>query len=116
MPSGYPKRSQLKYTRKPYRVRNWPEYEKALRNRGQLTLWFSEDAIKAWLAPAKSKPGGQQIYSDLAIETALAVRAVYRLALRQTEGFLRSVATLLELNIEIPDHSTLSRHSMRLER
>jgi len=115
MPRRYPKRSQHKYTKKPYRVRNWNEYETALRNRGDLTLWFSQDAIEAWHAPACSKPGGQWIYSDLAIEAALTVRLVYGLALRQTEGFLRSVSMLLDLSIRIPDHSTLSRRSKQLE-
>ena len=47
MPNRYPKRRQYKYTKKPYRVRNWPAYETALRKRGELTLWFSEDAIDA---------------------------------------------------------------------
>ena len=115
MPHCYPKRSQYKYTRKPYRVRNWREYETALCKRGELTLWFSEEAIEGWHAPASSKPGGQRIYSDLAIETALTVRAVYRLGLRQTEGFLRSVLALLALNVRIPDHSTLSRRSKHLD-
>jgi Transposase DDE domain len=62
-----------------------------------------------------SKPGGQCRYSDAAIETALIVRSVYGLALRQTEGFLRSVVRLLQLDIEIPDHSTLSRRSSTLK-
>jgi hypothetical protein len=97
-------------------VHNWPEYETALRNRGDLTLWFSEEAIVAWHAPPIAKPGGRQIYSNLAIETALTVRAVYGLGLRQTEGFLRSIATLLVLDIRIPDHSTLSRRSKHLDR
>ena len=110
----YPKRSQYKYTRKPYRIRNWAQYETALRKRGELTLWFSEDAIEAWRQSPSSVPGGQRTYSDIAIETALTVRVVYGLALRQTEGFLRSVATLLELSIPIPDHSTLSRRSKQL--
>jgi hypothetical protein len=48
MPNRYPKRSQYKYTKKPYRLRNWPAYESALRKRGDLTLWFSPDAIQAW--------------------------------------------------------------------
>ncbi|MEE9240847.1 MAG: IS5 family transposase, partial [bacterium] len=114
MPHHYPKRSQYKYTKKAYRVRNWKVYETALRKRGELTLWFSEEAAQAWYAPANSAPGGQRIYSDLAIQTALTVRSVYRLGLRQTEGFLRSVSALLGLNIRIPDHSTLSRRSKHL--
>jgi hypothetical protein len=62
-----------------------------------------------------AKPGGQRHYSDTAIEMALTVRAVYGLALRQTEGFLRSVARLLQLDIDIPDHTTLSRRSSTLK-
>ena len=110
----YPKRSQLKYTKQRYRVRNWPEYEAALRKRGDLTLWFSEEAIAAWRAPTGEKPGGQPVYSDLAIEAGLTVRLVYGLALRQTEGFLRSISTLLDLGVRIPDHTTLSRRSKDL--
>ena len=116
MPQKYPHRNQLKYTSKPYRVRNWNEYEAGLRRRGDLTIWFSEDALSDWHPPASSKPGGQQRYSDTAIEAGLTVRAVYGLALRQTEGFLRSVARLLKLDIEIPDHTTLSRRSSTLKR
>jgi len=114
VPQIYPQRNQLKYTKKPYRVRNWREYEAGLCKRGDLTIWFSADALRDWHPPVGAKPGGQRRYSDTAIETALTVRAVYGLALRQTEGFLRSVARLLQLDIEIPDHSTLSRRSSTL--
>ncbi|MBW2529135.1 MAG: transposase [Deltaproteobacteria bacterium] len=50
------------------------------------TIWFSEGAIKSWTAPANGNPGGQCIYANIAIETALTLRMVHRLALRQTEG------------------------------
>jgi len=110
----YPKRGQLKYTKQRYRVRNWPEYEASLRKRGDLTLWFSEEAIAAWQAPAGEKPGGQPVYSDLSIEAALTIRLVYGLPLRQTEGFLESISTLLDLGLRIPDHNTLSRRSKHL--
>ena len=110
----YPKRTQLKYTKQRYRVRNWRQYEVGLRRRGDLTLWFSEEAIAAWWAPTGKKPGGQPVYSDLAIEAALTVRLVYGLALRQTEGFLQSISTLLDLGLRIPDHTTLSRRSKDL--
>ena len=114
MPYRYPKRSQYKCTKQPYHVRNWLAYETALRRRGELTLWFSEEAIQAWHPPTSGRPGGQRVYSDLAIETALTVRTVYHLGLRQAEGFLRSVSALLNLKIRIPDHSTLSRRAMTL--
>lgn len=67
-----------------------------------------------WRAPTGKKPGGQLVYSDLAIEAALTVRLVYGLALRQTEGFLQSISTLLDLGLRIPDHTTLSQRSKSL--
>jgi hypothetical protein len=105
----YPKRSQYRHAKSPYRIRNWPEYEAGLRRRGDLTIWFSDDAIKAWRAPVSGQPGGQRIYANVAIEAALTIRMVFHLPLRQTEGFLRSLAEKHELNIPIPDHTTLSR-------
>lgn len=115
MPRRYPKRSQLKYTKQRYRVRNWPDHEAGLRQRGDLTLWFSEEAIAAWRVPASQRPGAQPVYSDLAIEAVLTVRLMYDLALRQTEGFLRSISNLLELDLRIPDHTTMSRRSRSLD-
>ena len=64
--------------RQRYRVTNWPEYDAALRQRGSLTVWFSEAAIAAWGAERRSTPGGQPRYSALAIATALTLRAVFR--------------------------------------
>jgi hypothetical protein len=110
----YPQRNQLKYTKKPYRVRNWSKYEAGLSKRGDLTIWFSEDALRDWHPSMSAKPGGQRHYSETAIETALTGRAVYGLALRQTEGFLRSVTRLLQLDIDIPDPTTLFRRSSAL--
>ena len=110
----YPKRSQYKYAKSQYRIRNWPEYEDGLRNRGDLTVWLSDAALDAWRAPASGKPGGQRTYSDLAVEAALTIRMVFHLPLRQTEGFLRSLADLLELELPVPDHTTLSRRLKNL--
>jgi transposase len=92
-----------------YRVTNWPEYDAALVRRGSLTVWFTEEAVAAWHAAATGERGGQPIYSAIAIETGLALRLVFHQPLRQTEGLLRSIANVLEINIAIPDHTTLSR-------
>ena len=97
-----------------YRVGNWREYERALVQRGDVTLWLSPDATDAWRPAPSGQPGGQQRFSDLAIETALTLRLVFRLPLRQTEGFLRSVLALMRADLEAPDHTTLSRRSQEL--
>ena len=90
---------------------NWREYDAALRARGSLTVWFSDEAIEAWRAEPRTTRGGQPRYSALAIATALTLRAVFRLALRQTEGLIGSILHLLDLDLATPDHSTLSRRA-----
>jgi len=92
-----------------YRVTNWPIYEAGLRRRGDLTLWLDQGAVAGWTAPGRSTPGGQPHYSDLAIELVLTLRLVFHLALRQAEGFTRSVLSLLGQELRVPDHTTLSR-------
>ncbi|CAO3419956.1 Transposase [Azospirillum doebereinerae] len=93
---------------------NWSEYDAALRQRGSLTVWFSEEAIKGWKAAARRTPGGQASYSDVAITTALMLRAVFRLALRQTEGLLASILHPLGVDLAVPDHSTIARRARRV--
>src|SRR3712207_4108782 len=97
------------------RVTNWAEYDAALRQRGSLTVWFTEEAIAAWHAEPRTTPGGQPHYSSLAITTALTLKAVFRLALRQTEGLIGSLIRLLGLDLSVPDHTTLSRRAETLE-
>ena len=98
-----------------HRVTNWAEYDAALRQRGGLTVWFAEEAITAWQAEPRTTRGGQAHYSALAIRTALTLRAVFRLALRQTEGLIGSILRLLGLDLAVPDHSTLNRRAESLE-
>ena len=82
-----------------HRVTNWAAYDIALRQRGSLTVWFSEAAIVAWKAAPRATRGGQPRYSALAITTSLTPRAVFRLALRQTEGLVASLLRLLGLDL-----------------
>jgi hypothetical protein len=86
-----------------------------LRQRGSLTVWFTEAAVAAWEAEPRTTPGGQPHYSSLAITTALTLKAVFRLALRQTEGLIGSIIRLLGLALSVPDHTTLSRRAETLE-
>src|SRR5437763_16549421 len=97
-----------------HRVTNWAAYDIALRQRGSLTVWFTEAAIAAWQAEPRTTPGGQPRYSALAITTAVTLRAVFRLALRQTEGLVASMLRLLDLDLAAPDHSTMSRRGETL--
>ena len=83
-------------------VTNWPAYDASLRQRGSLTVWFTDEAIAAWRAAPRTTRGGQAWYSPLAILTALTLRAVFRLALRQTEGLISSIIDLLGLDMRHP--------------
>jgi DDE family transposase len=98
-----------------HRVTNWAEYEAGLRQRGSLTVWFTDEAVAAWRAEPRTTRGGQPWYSPLAILTALTLRAVFRLGLRQTEGLIGSILRLLGLDLAVPDHTTLSRRAATLE-
>ena len=101
--------------RQKHRVTNSAACDAALRQRGSLTVWFTDEAVESWRAVPRTTPGGQPCYSPLAILTALTLRAVFRLALRQTEGLIGSIIGLLGLELRVPDHSTLSRRAETLE-
>src|SRR5687768_16380208 len=101
--------------RQRHTVTNWPAYDASLRQRGSLTVWFTDKAIAAWAAEPRTTRGGQPWYSELAILTALTLRAVFRLAYRQTEGLIGSLMRLLGLDLPVPDHTTLSRRAATVE-
>lgn len=93
-----------------YRIRNWSEYNAGLKARGSLTFWIDEAVLAQWIVPNLSgKPGDSPFYSDLAIMTMATLKAVYRLAGRQTQGFLESIFALMGIDLSVPEHSTLSR-------
>ena len=97
------------------KVTNWATYDASLRQRGSLTVWLTDEAITAWQAVPRTTRGGQRWYSPLAILTALTLRAVFRLALRQTEGLIGWIISLFGLTLAVPDHSTLSRRAETLD-
>ena len=101
--------------KKRYKLTNWRSYEQSLVNRGDLTLWLSEEVIDSWNQAPRQLMGRPRIYSDIEIETALTLRLLFKLPLRQTEGFLRSLIKLMNLDLTVPDHSTLSRRNTSLK-
>ena len=83
-------------------------------DRGDVTFWLTPRAIATWSAVGVGKRRGELQYSDLAIETALTVRLVFRLPLCQTEGFLTSIFGMMGVGLAAPDHTTLSRRGQHL--
>ena len=109
-PQQQKQQKRRKKTRKtPYRVKNWPEYDRALVQRGAVTLWITDDAIEGWLYNGPAHRGAPFVYSDAAIEMVLTLREVYHLTNRGAEGFLRSLFQKFGVPLPVPDHTTLSR-------
>ena len=105
-----------KIKKSQYRIENWDEYNEALRKRGSITLYFTEDAIATWKPePIQGKRGRPQEYSEHAIECCLMIRQVFKLPLRQTEGFMGSVVDMMGLELSIPDYSCISKRSIGLK-
>ena len=94
-----------------FEVRNWAGYEAGLRRRGSLTLWIEDAALECWQTIG---PSGQGRYTNAAIQTSLMLRAAFKLALRQIEGLMTSVLSLMGLTISAPDHTTVSRRATTL--
>lgn len=98
-----------------YKVINWSEYNRSLKNRGSLTLWLSDEAIDSWYYQGKKQKGAQFIYSEMCIETCCILRKVYHLPYRQTEGFMKSIIGLMKTEIKVPDYSNICRRNKSLQ-
>ena len=98
-----------------YRVTNGSEYDRALVNRGNLTIWFDEASIRDQWTPAppmgRGKPG---LYSETAIQTCLTIKALFQLPYRAAEGLIKSLMRLCQLDLPVPDHSHMSRRAAQL--
>ncbi|MCY1162689.1 Transposase DDE domain protein [compost metagenome] len=81
-----------KPTPKIYRTTNWSFYNRALINRGNITIWF--DPTTQWYAQPKGTQGRNQTYSDTAIQCCLMIKSLFRLSLRMVTGFIQSLIKL----------------------
>jgi hypothetical protein len=95
-----------------YRVKNWRDYDAALRRRGDLTVWVTAEAIEAWTPANTGRRGRPQRYSEMVVETGLMLRLAFGRPWRQTEGMLTSILRMLGLDLPVPDHTTFSRRSV----
>ena len=104
-----------KRVRSHYRVKNWPEYNRALTERGSVNLWIAPDIEKTWLAEPDGSRGCPRTYSEKAMEVMALLRAVFHLTLRMAEGFLRSLFPRLRIDLPVPHASTVSRRTTSLK-
>lgn len=98
-----------------YRVRNWRDYNESLVKRCSLTLWISDEDIEGWKPSGPKNRGGQVRYTDGAIQCLLMLRSVFRLPLRGTEGFVQSIFELMDLDLSVPDYTTICKRSKCLK-
>lgn len=95
-----------------YKTTNWSSYNRALKQRGSLTVWF--DPEMTWSPPPSGRRGRQQSFSDAAIQTCLTMKVLFGMPLRQTTGFVESLLKLVGLDWPVPDFSTLCRRQKTL--
>jgi IS5 family transposase len=98
-----------------YKIQNWSTYNRALINRGNITLWFSNDVIDGWVAGSTGKRGRPTFYSDQVIILALTLKSLYGLPLRATQGFLEGLLSLMGLELPVPDYTRLCRRGKDLK-
>jgi hypothetical protein len=98
-----------------YKITNWRKYNESLVQRGSVTFWFSEEVIRQWRhANGEARRGHPFFYSDTAIECLLVLRELFQLPYRQTEGLGRSLIQLMEVELEIPDYTSLAKRAAKL--
>lgn len=101
---------------KAYRVRNWPEYNRSLINRGRISLWIDQKTLAQWKNPPKhSKRGRPYDYADEVILCALCIKNLGQFSLRFTQGFLMDLLERLGLDLKAPDYTTLCRRQKNLD-
>lgn len=105
------------HTKLSYRIRNWAEYNRALIQRGSISVWIEEDTINQWFSSSnQSKAGRPTIYSDEAILMILLLREVYKLPLRGLQGFVQSLFRMMKLDLPVPSYSQISRRAKTLHK
>jgi hypothetical protein len=99
-----------------YKIRNWNAYNRALINRGSLTLWIDEEAAHTqWCNHEKNGRRGRDLtYSDWAIQCVLTLKVLYRLPLRATQGLVASLLELMGLDLPTPSYTQICRRQATL--
>ena len=100
-----------------YRVRNWKQYNKALVQRGSITVWINERVSKKWynLETKHADRGRPKVYSDIAIEACLIIRSLFKLPLRATQGLIESLFILIRIKLKAPSYTQLCRRQASLD-
>ena len=96
-----------------YHLTNWPEYNKALIQRGFITIWLEQSTLDQWYYQGPRTAGGLFRYSEQCIQAALALKAVFGLAFRQTQGLIQSLLDVMKMELQVPSYTQLCRRQAR---
>ena len=98
-----------------YKITNWRKYNESLVQRGSITFWFSEETIGKWRHNnANPRRGHPFVYSDTAVECLLVLRELFQLPYRQTEGLGKSLVDLMQIELDIPDYTSLAKRAAKM--
>lgn len=105
----------LMQTATTYKINNWAEYNRALIQRGSITIWVEEESLKKWYSSSHTCMAGRPAtYSDEAMLMLLTLREVFKLTLRSLEGFAKSLFMLMDLSLSVPSYTQISRRAQTL--
>lgn len=117
MPYKYLEQKGVNIPKQKYKVNNWSEYNEALRRRGDIEIWLSQEVIDNWYTNDRiyDGTGTPDLYTNTAIIACHEIRKVFKLPLRQSQGFIDSLFRAKDLPITCPDFSSLSKRLARLD-
>ncbi len=98
-----------------YNITNWSEYNRSLINRGKLSLWIPYSVLENWYFKGETHQGSQYYYSDDSIEMCQTIKIVFKLAYRQTQGFLESVFEMCQIDLPVPSYSVMCKRLLKLK-
>lgn len=117
MPNKYAEKKGWKLPNQKYKVSNWSDYNKALRQRGSIDIWLSDDIVNSWYEVNRTYDGtgAPKKFTDLAVIACHEIRSVFKLALRQCQGFIDSLFSAKKLALTCTDFSCLSKRLTKLK-
>ncbi|MCD8500101.1 MAG: IS5 family transposase [Gammaproteobacteria bacterium] len=116
MPNKYPAKKGWKVPKQKYKISNWHNYNEFLLHRGNIEIWLSKEAIDAWYESNRiyDGTGAPKKFSDLAITVCHEIRLVFKLPLRQCQGFINSIFFAKNIELLCPYYSCLSKRLAQL--
>lgn len=105
------------FKKQSYRLTNYSDYNKSLKKRGRIDVWLSDDILDNWQNEVRLYDGiGSTVkYPDSTIEACHYLRMVFKLPLRQAQGFIENLLEMLGMgHLQCPDYTLQSKRLSQL--